>query len=186
MFYILKHFWAILDIFLANFENLYLVTLALNLLWYYIGRRYVVSSIYPLWSRLHHVQGQGKTFKILKFKKNFDFKKIRPRAIQIFASDSTGQASSSVATTVDYFSQGLEYTTEVKKIVDSMAEDIEVFVQDELERFNGHRTVPLSIIIVLGLMVPIIVYITYLSTTSMFQYVFYFHISTNPPKNIGF
>lgn len=74
-----------------------------------------------------------------------------------------------VAKTIDYFSQSLEYTTTVKNIVDDMAEDIEVFVQTELERFNGHRTIPLAIIIVLGLMVPIIVYVTYLSTTSMFQ-----------------
>ena len=74
-----------------------------------------------------------------------------------------------MAATVDYFSQSLEYTTTVKKIVDDMASDIEVFVQTELERFNGHRTVPLVIIIVLGLMVPIIVYVTFLSTTSMFQ-----------------
>ena len=50
-----------------------------------------------------------------------------------------------------------------------MARDIEVFVQNELERFNGHRTIPLAIIIVLGIMVPVIIYVTYLSTTSMFK-----------------
>ena len=70
-------------------------------------------------------------------------------------------------------SQGLEYTTLVKNIVDNMADDIEIFVQTELQRFTGHRTIPLAIIIVLGLMVPVIVYVTYLSTTSMFQYVIF-------------
>ena len=70
---------------------------------------------------------------------------------------------------MDYFSQALEYSTVVKGIVDSMASDIEVFVQRELERFNGHRSIPLGIIIILGLMVPVIIYVTYLSTTSMFK-----------------
>ena len=73
--------------------------------------------------------------------------------------------------TSDEFVKGLEYTTLVKNIVDNMADDIEIFVQTELQRFTGHRTIPLAIIIVLGLMVPVIVYVTYLSTTSMFQYV---------------
>ena len=82
--------------------------------------------------------------------------------------DRTGETST-IPATVDYFSQGLEYTTLVKNIVDNMADDIEIFVQTELQRFTGHRTIPLAIIIVLGLMVPIIVYVTYLSTTSMFQ-----------------
>jgi len=81
----------------------------------------------------------------------------------------TGETSTTPAT-VDYFSQGLEYTTLVKNIVDNMADDIEIFVQTELQRFTGHRTIPLAIIIVLGLMVPVIVYVTYLSTTSMFQF----------------
>ena len=70
---------------------------------------------------------------------------------------------------MDYFSQSLEHSSLVKKIVDDMARDIEVFVQNELERFNGHRTIPLAIIIVLGIMVPVIIYVTYLSTTSMFK-----------------
>ena len=74
-----------------------------------------------------------------------------------------------MAATVDYFSQSLEHSSLVKKIVDDMARDIEVFVQNELERFNGHRTIPLAIIIVLGIMVPVIIYVTYLSTTSMFK-----------------
>ena len=81
--------------------------------------------------------------------------------------DRTGEESS-LAATVDYFSQSLEHSTLVKGLVDDMARDIEVFVQSELDRFNGHRTIPLSIIIVLGIMIPIIVYVTYLSTTSMF------------------
>ena len=33
----------------------------------------------------------------------------------------------------------LIYKIQVKKIVDDMARDIEVFVQTELQRFNGHR-----------------------------------------------
>lgn len=81
----------------------------------------------------------------------------------------TGE-DSSLAATVDYFSQSLEHSTLVKKIVDDMARDIEVFVQKELERFNGHRTVPLVIIVILGIMVPVIIYVTYLSTTSMFTF----------------
>jgi len=81
----------------------------------------------------------------------------------------TGEESS-LAATVDYFSQSLEHSTLVKGLVDDMARDIEVFVQSELDRFNGHRTIPLSIIIVLGIMIPIIVYVTYLSTTSMFTF----------------
>ena len=60
--------------------------------------------------------------------------------------DRTGETSTTPAT-VDYFSQGLEYTTLVKNIVDNMADDIEIFVQTELQRFTGHRTIPLAIII---------------------------------------
>lgn len=33
-----------------------------------------------------------------------------------------------------------------------------------------YRTIPLTIIIVLGVMVPVIIYVTYLSTTSMFKF----------------
>ena len=57
----------------------------------------------------------------------------------------------------------------IKKIVDDFARDIELFVQTELDRYNTDRTVPLVIIIVVGVMVPVIVYVTYLSTTSMFK-----------------
>ncbi len=74
-----------------------------------------------------------------------------------------------MAATVDYFSQVLEYTTLVKSIVDGVAEDIESFVAKELKRFRGHRTLPLALMILLAFMIPIIVYVTYLSTTSMFK-----------------
>jgi hypothetical protein len=89
----------------------------------------------------------------------------------VFILDSTGMASKGAAT-VDYFSQMLEYTTLVKSIVDEVAKDIEIFVQTELERFNGHRSIPLVIIIVLAVMVPIIIYVTYMATTSMFKYIY--------------
>ena len=82
--------------------------------------------------------------------------------------DRTGETDN-IAATVDYFSLSLEYNSKVKILVDNMAEDIENFVQIELDRFNEHRTIPLAIIITLGVMVPIIIYVTYLSTTSMFQ-----------------
>ena len=83
-------------------------------------------------------------------------------------SDRTNEVDSTAAT-IDYFTVSLEYNSMVKKLVDNMAEDIEKFVEIELDRFNDHRTYPMSMIIVLGAMVPIIIYVTYLSTTSMFQ-----------------
>ena len=83
-------------------------------------------------------------------------------------SDRTGEQSTEAAT-VDYFTQGLEHSILIKKIVDDFARDIELFVQTELDRYNTDRTVPLVIIIVVGVMVPVIVYVTYLSTTSMFK-----------------
>ena len=100
----------------------------------------------------------SKYFNLIQYQKNFLFCVL----------DRTGEQNA-VAATVDYFSQSLEYNTQVKKLVDNLAVDIEEFVQKELDRYNGHRTIPLSTIIVLGFMVPIIIYVTYLSTTSMFQ-----------------
>ena len=77
--------------------------------------------------------------------------------------------TAAIAGTVDYFSQSIEYNHVVNKLVDSLAVDVEEFVEKELDRFIYHRSFPLSIIIVLGIMIPIIIYVTYLSTTSMFQ-----------------
>ena len=88
--------------------------------------------------------------------------------VQMYFIDRTAEVDN-IAATVDYFSLSLEYNSKVKILVDNMAEDIENFVQIELDRFNEHRTIPLAIIITLGVMVPIIIYVTYLSTTSMFQ-----------------
>ena len=54
--------------------------------------------------------------------------------------------------------------------MDNFAKDIEVFAQNELDRYNKKRIIPLVIVIVVALMVPVIIYVTYLSTTSMFKY----------------
>ena len=83
--------------------------------------------------------------------------------------DRTGEISTEAAT-VDYFTQGLEHSLLVKEIVDNFAKDIEIFAQNELDRYNKKRIIPLVIVIVVALMVPIIIYVTYLSTTSMFKY----------------
>ena len=74
-----------------------------------------------------------------------------------------------VAAAVDYFGQMLMYTRTVKLIVDNVSKDIEKFVQIELERFQGHRSITLSLIIGLSIFIPIVAYVTLQATTSMFK-----------------
>lgn len=75
----------------------------------------------------------------------------------------------SLRASVDYFSQLFENLSGTKGIVDKLASDIEVFVARELSRFEGHKTIPLSIIVSLILFVPIVAYVTLQATTSMFK-----------------
>jgi hypothetical protein len=50
-----------------------------------------------------------------------------------------------------------------------VATDIEAFVASELFKFEGHRRVPLSLIIALAIFIPIVAYVTLQATTSMFK-----------------
>jgi hypothetical protein len=63
-----------------------------------------------------------------------------------------------------------DYTTSTKTIVDKVATDIEMFVAAKLLRFEGHRRIPLSLIIALAIFIPIVAYVTLQATTSMFRY----------------
>ena len=63
----------------------------------------------------------------------------------------------------------LEYTTSTKNIVDGLSVDIEDFVATELARFEGHKTIPLTLLISLTLFIPVVAYITLQATTSMFK-----------------
>ena len=80
-----------------------------------------------------------------------------------------GGKLTSIAQSVDYFGQMLMYTRTVKGIVDDVSKDIEVFVQQELERFQGHRAIPFSLMIGLSIFIPIVAYVTLQATTSMFK-----------------
>ena len=70
---------------------------------------------------------------------------------------------------MDYFSQLVEYTTSTKEIVDGLTKDIEEFVAKELARFEGHKTIPLALLVSLTLFIPVVAYITLQATTSMFR-----------------
>ena len=82
--------------------------------------------------------------------------------------DSDGKLTP-IAAAVDYFGQMLMYTRTVKSIVNDASKDIERFVQLELERFQGHRTIPLSLMVGLSIFIPIVAYVTLQATTSMFK-----------------
>ena len=70
---------------------------------------------------------------------------------------------------VDYFGQMLMYTRTVKNIVTGVAEDIEDFVQLELERYQAMRQFPFMLIVALSVFIPIVAYVTLQATTSMFK-----------------
>ena len=63
----------------------------------------------------------------------------------------------------------LDYTTSTKVIVDKVASSIESFVVTELKKFEGHRQVPLALMIALVIFIPIVAYVTLQATTSMFK-----------------
>ena len=74
-----------------------------------------------------------------------------------------------VAMAVDYFGQMLMYTKTVKNIVTGVAEDIEHFVQIELERYQAMRQFPFMLILSLSVFIPIVAYVTLQATSSMFK-----------------
>ena len=74
------------------------------------------------------------------------------------------------AAAVDYFSQMLLYTQTVKAIVTTVSDDIEDFVQLELERFNQMKQIPLILMIALAIFIPVVAYVTLQATSSMFKY----------------
>lgn len=78
-------------------------------------------------------------------------------------------SNNSALTTIDYFAEWLDYTTSTKDIVDQLTHQIEEFVVKELGRFEGHKTLPLALIISLFLFIPVVAYVTLQATTSMFQ-----------------
>ena len=73
------------------------------------------------------------------------------------------------AMVVEYFGQSMSYTRIVKGIVAEVSNNIETFVQKELERFQNHRSIPLALIIALSIFVPVVAYVTLQATTSMFK-----------------
>jgi hypothetical protein len=63
----------------------------------------------------------------------------------------------------------LDYTTSTRGIVDKVAKDIEGFVTLELLKFEGHRRIPLALMVTLAAFIPIVAYVTLQATTSMFK-----------------
>ncbi len=74
-----------------------------------------------------------------------------------------------VMATVLYFSQQQVYTITTRKLVDELTGSIEKFVRAELSRFEGHKTLPLVLVITLMMFVPVVAYVTLQATTSMFR-----------------
>ena len=74
-----------------------------------------------------------------------------------------------------------EYLSSTEAVVDRLTMAIEEFVAKELDVFEGKKSVPLSIFIALTLFVPVVIYITLHTTTSMlkvFQLLFRPHGTT--------
>lgn len=63
-----------------------------------------------------------------------------------------------------------EYLSSTEAVVDRLTMAIEEFVAKELDVFEGKKSVPLSIFIALTLFVPVVIYITLHTTTSMLKY----------------
>ena len=79
------------------------------------------------------------------------------------------RVNDSTLATIDYFSIYFEYATSTRNIVQKLTLDIEEFVLKELDDLEGHKTIPLSLLISLTLFIPIVAYITLQATTSMFK-----------------
>ena len=62
-----------------------------------------------------------------------------------------------------------EYLSSTEAVVDRLTMAIEEFVAKELDVFEGKKSVPLSIFIALTLFVPVVIYITLHTTTSMLK-----------------
>jgi hypothetical protein len=63
----------------------------------------------------------------------------------------------------------VDYTESTRDIVEKVAQNIEAFVAAELQRFEAHRRIPLSLIIALSIFIPMVAYVTLQATTSMFR-----------------
>mgnify|MGYP003302262883 CR=1 FL=1 len=70
-----------------------------------------------------------------------------------------------------YFTLLLRYTQSTKQIVDEIAIDIGEIVKRELRRNARQQVLPTTLMVFLSLFVPVIVYITFKATLSMFRYV---------------
>ena len=68
-----------------------------------------------------------------------------------------------------HFSHLFEYLSSTEAVVDRLTMAIEEFVAKELDVFEGKKSVPLSIFIALTLFVPVVIYITLHTTTSMLK-----------------
>jgi class 3 adenylate cyclase len=71
---------------------------------------------------------------------------------------------------MDYFSHLFDYLSSTKSIVDHLTMSIEEFVAKELDMFQGKMKIPLSIFITLTVFIPVVIYITLHTTTSMMKY----------------
>ena len=69
-----------------------------------------------------------------------------------------------------YYSNLFEYLSSTKAVVDMLTFKIEEFVAKELDEFEGKKSVPLFIFIALTLFIPVVIYITLHTTTSMLNY----------------
>ena len=75
-----------------------------------------------------------------------------------------------VLVTADYFFRFLKYTTKMRQLIEGIANDINVFVNSEIDRLTAENIFPLLFIVILILFVPICMIFTLNITSSMMRY----------------
>ena len=69
--------------------------------------------------------------------------------------------------TVDYFVNLLTYTKSTKFIIKAIADDIRFFVETSVNSYQDQRFFPVTLMVVTGLFIPLIFYLTFKATLSM-------------------
>ena len=75
-----------------------------------------------------------------------------------------------ILVTADYFFRFLKYTTKMRQLIEGIANDINVFVNSEIDRLTAENILPLLFIVILILFVPICMIFTLNITSSMMRY----------------
>ena len=74
-----------------------------------------------------------------------------------------------IALVTDYFANMWTYTQSVKIIVDKIASDIGVLVVEKVDSYGKQQVFPMALMIGTSLFVPLILYLTFKATLSMFR-----------------